>query len=215
MAYLKSNGYNIIPLSEAVAYIRDKRHPPDKTVAITIDDGYENNYRYAYPVLKRYKIPATIFVVVDFVGKKGFLSWGELKELSASGLVDVESHTMSHPWLQYIEAGRLKYELEESKTILENRLGKKVRFICYPMGGYNENVKATARAAGYEAGFATKPTRLSPNYDIYEIKRVRISKTADNLLVFRIKVSGYHSFWRILQADYREIPYILWRKRSL
>ena len=81
------------------------------------------------------------------------------------------------------------------------------------MGSYDERVKTAAKAAGYKAGFATKPTRISPNYDAYEIKRVRISPTANNLFVFWIKVSGYHAFFRIIQNDYKDIPKIIWRKK--
>ena len=82
------------------------------------------------------------------------------------------------------------------------------------MGSYDERVKKAAKDAGYKAAFATKPTRLDSNYDIYEIKRVRISPTANNLFVFKIKLSGYHAFFRIIQNDYKDIPKILWRKKE-
>ena len=213
MKYLHDNKYNVIPLEEAVRYIKDKTKPPAKTVAITLDDGYENNYIYAYQILKRYRIPATIFVVVDLVGKEGFMNWDQIRELSDSGLITIGSHTMSHLWLQYVDDKILSYELDGSKKILEMRLDREVKFICYPMGGYDERVKTGANAAGYKAAFATKPTRVSPNYDVYEIKRVRISPTANNLLAFRLKISGYHAFLRVIQNDYKDIPRILWRKK--
>jgi peptidoglycan/xylan/chitin deacetylase (PgdA/CDA1 family) len=211
MAFLRARGYNVIRLDEAVNIIRDKKPAPRKTVAITLDDGYENNYRYAYPVLKKYEVPVTIFIVTNFVGRKGFLTWSQISEMSGSGLVDFESHTKTHYWLTEVTDAKLRDELTASKAALESRLGEKARFLCYPMGNYDERVKSAARAAGYEAAFATKPTRISPNYDVYEIKRVRISRTADNLFVFWIKVSGYHAFFRVLDAHYRDIPYIIWR----
>mgnify|MGYP001576691464 CR=1 FL=1 len=211
--FLSDKKYNVIPLAEAVDYIGKKTRPPAKTVAITLDDGYENNYIYAYPILKRYKIPATIFVVTDLAGKEGFMTWDQIRELSDSGLIEIGSHTVSHYWLQYLDDKLLKHELEDSKEIIETRLGREARFICYPMGSYDERVKQAARHAGYKAAFATKPTRTLPNYDIYEIKRVRISPTANNLFVFWIKVSGYHAFFRIIQNDYKDIPKIIWRKK--
>lgn len=213
MKYLNDKGYNVIPIREAVRYIEEKKMPPPRTVAITLDDGYEDNYKYAYPVLKRYRIPATIFVITNLVGKSSFMDWDEIKELASSGIVDIESHTLSHPWLTGLDDKKLKEELVESKRVLELNLGKDIDFLCYPMGGYNERVKVFARAAGYKAAFATKPTRLAPNYDIYEIKRVRISPAANNLLVYRIKVSGYHAFFRVIHDDYKHIPYIIWKKR--
>ncbi len=214
MKYLRDHGYNVIPLDEAVSYIKQKKRPPPKTVAITIDDGYENNYKYAYPVLKQYHIPATMFVVINFIGKNGFLTWGEIREMSASGVVDIESHTKSHPWLTGVDDKRLKDELAGSREILERMLGKKVKFVCYPMGVYNEHVKSMVKEAGYEAGFATKPTNVTPNYDVYEIKRVRISSTADNLFVYEIKLSGYHSFYKLIQNDYKDLPFLKRWKRN-
>jgi len=205
MKFLRDFKYNVITLDEAVAYIKNRKRPPARTVAITFDDGYENNYKYAYPILMQYKIPATIFVIVDSIGTKGFVTWDQIREMDRSGIVSIESHTMSHPWLIHIGSAQLERELCDSRSALEEKLGRKMKFVCYPRNGYNEEVKAAARKAGYEAGFATKPTRLSPNYDIYEIKRIRISPTANNLFVFFIKLSGYHSFYRGLDSDYKGV----------
>ncbi len=209
MKYLHDHGYNVVPLDKAVSYIVSAKHPPPKTVALTIDDGYENNYKYAYPILKKYHIPATIFVIINKIGNdKDFMNWNEIKEMSDSGIIDIESHTVSHPWLTSLDDASLKNELIESKRILKEKLGKDINFLCYPMGVYDERVKSATQAAGYKAAFGTKPTRLSPNYDIYEIKRVRISPTANNQFVFAIKLSGYHAFFKIIKNDYKDIPYV-------
>ncbi|MBI5144516.1 MAG: polysaccharide deacetylase family protein [Candidatus Omnitrophica bacterium] len=215
MKYLSDKRYNVIPLEKAVEYIEREERPPRNTVAITIDDGYANNYTYVYPVLKRYHIPATIFIIVNMVGEEGFLNWDKIKEMSDSGIIDIESHTMSHTWLTGLDDARLRSELMDSKRILEGGVGKEIKYLCYPMGAYNEHVKSAVKAAGYKAAFATKPTRLSPNYDICEIKRVRISPAANNLFVFVIKISDYHSFLRVIQNDYKDIPYLLWKRKSL
>jgi len=213
MKYLHDNKYNVVPLEKAVSYIKDRKRPPAKMLAITFDDGYENNYKYVYPVLKRYNIPATIFIITDMVGTEGFLSWDEIKKMSDSGLVDIESHTRSHLWITGLGDKLLKEELEGSKRILEKALGKDVNYLCYPMGGYDERVKSAAKQFGYKAAFATKPTRLFQNFDVYEIKRVRISPTSDNMFVFAIKLSGYHAFFRAIHNDYRNIPSVTWKKR--
>ena len=215
MRYLSDGGYNVIPLDKAVSYIEKQERPPKKTVAITFDDGNEDNYRYAYPVLKKYNIPATIFVIVNLVGDEGFLDWDQIRELSASGIVDIESHTMDHKWITGLDDKTLENELKGSRRVLEERTGKRIQFLCYPMGGYDERVKAAVKAAGYRAAFATKPKELFPAYDLYAIKRVRISPTSNNLFVFRLKLSGYHAFFRVFQNDYKDIPGMLWRKRSL
>ncbi len=209
MEFLHNNGYNVIPLEKCVSYLADRKKPPSKTVAITLDDGYKNNYTNVYPVVKKYNIPVTIFVITGLVERPGYLDWKEIREMSDSGVVDIESHTKSHKWLTGLDDKALKDELEDSKNTLEERLGKKIDYICYPMGGYDKRVKAAARNAGYRAGFATKPKRLKNLYDIFEIKRVRISPTSDNMFVFYIKLTGYHAFFRVLMNDHMDIPSLL------
>lgn len=215
MKFLRDYKYNVVPLEKAVAYIKLDKMPPSNTVAITIDDGYENNYTHAYPILKKYHIPVTIFIITDHVDRPGFMTWSQIKEMSDSGIVDVESHTRSHPFLQYdISDEALKNELAGSKDVLEKKLDKRIRYVCYPMGGYNERVKEAVKKAGYEAAFATKPKTLFRKPDLYAIKRVRISPSTNNLFVFYLKLTGYHAFVRVVQSDYKEIPYTLWKKGS-
>ena len=215
MKFLRDNKYNVIPLDKAVSYIKEGKRPPAKTISITIDDGYSNNFTNAYPVLKKYNLPATIFVITNLVGKEGFMTWDEIKEMSDSGLIDIESHTKNHHWLQHLDDGTLEDELKGSKDILEHRLGKPVRYLCYPMGNYDERVKRFTKACGYEAAFATKPKRLLRlSYDLYEIKRVRISRSSNNMFVFFLKTSGYHAFSKMFKSENKDIPYTLWQKGS-
>ena len=215
MKYLHDKGYNVIPIEKAVWYLEMKKKPPRKTVAITLDDGYENNYKFVYPVLKKYHIPATMFVIVNLIGKENFLNWDEIKEMSDSGVIDIESHTSSHPWLTSLSDEALKMELEGSKATLEKALGKREDYLCYPMGKYDERVKSAAKTAGYKAAFATKPTKIFSDYDIYEIRRIRVSSTSNNLFVFAIKLSGYCAFFRTVRSDYKNIPNMIWQKKSL
>lgn len=212
--YLTENGYRVVALDKAVSYMEKRRRAPAKTVAITFDDGYDDNYKYVYPILKKYNVPATIFVPTDSIGKEGFLTWPQIHEMSDSGLVDIESHTKSHQFLTGCSDAQLKDELEGSKAVLEKKLKKSVKFLCYPMGNFDERVKAAARLAGYKAAFATKPRTLFPTYDLYEIKRVRISPTSDTPFVFSVKLSGYQAFIKSIQTEGDEIPKLLWKKKE-
>ncbi|MCM8760762.1 MAG: polysaccharide deacetylase family protein [Candidatus Omnitrophica bacterium] len=194
MKFLKDHRYNVISVEKAVSYIQNKERVPPKTIAITFDDGFYNNYKYAYPVLKKYGIPATIYVIVGKIGQPGYLGWKEIKEMSDSGLITIGSHTISHLWLPTMNTERLKSELNDSKKILEDKLGKPVKELCYPVGAHDERVKTCARQAGYACALATNPGRFAPNDDIYAIKRVRISRTSNNLFVFWIETSGYYTW---------------------
>jgi peptidoglycan/xylan/chitin deacetylase (PgdA/CDA1 family) len=133
-------------------------------------------------------------VIVDKIGRTGWIGWKEAKEMSDSGVITIGSHTMSHAWLPDTDERSLKRELGDSKKILENRLGRPVDFLSYPLGGYDERVEKAARDAGYLCAITTDPGRLKSNNNIFAIKRVRISRTADNLFVFWIKTCGWYTW---------------------
>ena len=194
MKFLHENHYNVVGLDKIVSYMKKKERVPPKTIAITFDDGFHNNYEYAYPVLKKYNLPATIFVIVNNVNKPGWMTWSEIKEISDSGVITIGSHTRSHLWLPAMGTSSLKQEIIGSKEILERRLGKKVDFFCYPIGAHDERVERFVEEAGYTCAVATNPGRFKPSGDIYAIKRIKISRTSNNLLVFWIETSGWYTW---------------------
>jgi len=194
MEFLHKNRYNVMTLDRIAAYIRDKRKFPPKTIAITFDDGYYNNYEYAYPVLKRYNIPATIFIIVNKVGQPGYAGWREIEEMSASGIITIGSHTLSHKWLPAMGTKELRAELTGSKAILEEKIGKPVDVLCYPIGAHDQRVEGETDRAGYACAVATNPGRLSSAEDVFAIKRIKISRTSDNLFVFWLETSGYYTW---------------------
>lgn len=194
MEFLNKNHYNVLPLEKVISYINKKERPPRKTIAITFDDGFYNNYQYAYPVLKKYNIPATLFIIVNRVGNPGFLSWEEIKEMSDSGVITVGSHTRTHFWLLGSDERFLEDEVAGSKKILEERLGKKVDLFCYPMGAFDEKSKKAVEDAGYACAVSTNPA--SAPTDIYAIKRVKISRSADNLFIFWAETTKYYTWFK-------------------
>ena len=200
MRFFKEHNYNVISLKEMVERIRAKKRIPHKTVTITFDDGLKNNFTNAYPVLKKYGFPATIFVAVDFIGGKNFLTWEQIREMQVNG-ISIGSHTMSHRWLPILDEKELKKELLESKAIIERVTGKKVYMLSYPLGRYNERTKAAAKAAGYIGAVATNPGPTKSSDDIYALKRVRISMSSASMLVFRIETSGYYTFIKEVRDD--------------
>lgn len=110
------------------------------SVIITFDDGYEDNYTTAYPLLKERGLKATIFLVVDLIGTEGYMTEEQIFEMSESGLVKFGSHTKSHKDLSTLDEDQVRYELEESKKALEELLGYEVKSFAYPVGGYNDSV---------------------------------------------------------------------------
>lgn len=199
MDFLKTHHYNVVPLEDIARLIRDKLKVPPKTIAITFDDGSIDNYVYAYPILKKLGFPATIFVIINEVGRPGGdkLSWGQIKEMQLSGLINFGSHTLDHPYLVDLKSGvELKKQIFDSKIILEAKLGRPVDMFAYPAGRFNPRIRQLVIDAGYKFAFATNLGSRFPDNDIFAIKRLRISSSSDNLFIFWFETSGYYNIFR-------------------
>lgn len=199
MRFLKEHRYNVVTLAEAVDIIKNKKKSPAHTIAITFDDGYRDNYTYAFPILKDYNFPATIFIVANEVGRvqENRFTWDDISVMQASGIIAFGSHTMNHPNLeQVISQEILKNEIQGSKKILEEKLGRSVDAFCYPSGRFNAKARAAVMDAGYKFAVATNPGKRIPDDDIFLIKRLRISKNCANLFIFWVETSGYYNFMR-------------------
>jgi len=194
MDYLQKKHYKVLSLDELVSLIKEKKPMPRKSVVITFDDGYENNYLNAYPALKKYGFPATIFVIVDLIGREGYLTWDEISEMEKYGIT-VGSHTLDHTYLPGVPVEWQEHQIVESKKILEARLGHRVDYFVYPSGGFTEETKAIVKGAGYKGACSTNRGYQTLNKDEYELKRVRFKNT-DSTPAFWAKLSGYYNFFK-------------------
>ncbi len=193
MCFLKNRHYNVVRLEDLAGMVKDGRFPP-KTIAITFDDGYENNYLQAYPVIKSLGLNATIFITPAFVGKDGYLRWDEILEMSESGAISIGSHSMTHAWLPDQPEQKLDMEITDSRRAIESHLNKEVNTFSYPSGGFNQNVRDKVIKAGYKIAVATNPGKKYPKHDLFAMKRLRISSTSDNLLVFWFEITGIYTW---------------------
>ncbi len=194
MEFLVKNKYNIVSLHK-IKELRESGKPiPYKTVAITFDDGYENNYTNAFPIMKEHNIPAAIFVVLNKIGREGYLTWPQIEEMAENN-IEIGSHTLSECYLPDIkDEARLKREIYDSRRILKKRIPQAGDFIAYCSGGFNKNIRQIVIDSGYDGACATNPGKDYPDDDIYAIKRLRISRTSDNLFVFWIETSGFYTW---------------------
>lgn len=178
MKYLFENGYKSLSLGEALRpevnspvgnelsesqLLERKALRSEKGVVITFDDGYESVYKFAFPILQKYSFVASVFIITGYVGKfndwdvtwgKRFrhLSWEQIKELAKYGFF-FGSHTVSHPDLTKLDSKSLQYELSCSKKTLEDKIGKRVDFLSYPLGKYNTKVQEMVKETGYQKAF--------------------------------------------------------------
>lgn len=157
MDYLAAHNYSVISLSELLKGLKGGQLPP-KPVVITIDDGFKSNYTLAYPVLKKYNFPATLFIYTNFIEKNnGSLTWEEIREMTKNN-IEIGSHSLSHyNLLKYKKnenyetyLARIRREIFLSKEILESKIGSKVKFFAYPYGVYSPIIKNLVIQAGYE-----------------------------------------------------------------
>jgi peptidoglycan/xylan/chitin deacetylase (PgdA/CDA1 family) len=199
MRFLKVHKYNILPLEKVAGIIREKKKIPHKTVAVTFDDGFKDFYIYAFPVLKKYNIPATMFLIFNEIARpqSDRLNWDEIREMKDSGIITFGSHCLGPEPLINIRSEKvLKDEIFLSKIKLEQGLSKEVNSFSYPGGMFNEEIKQLVRQAGYKLAVTTNPGTKYPNDDIFALKRLRISFTSDNLFVFWLESGGFYNLIR-------------------
>jgi peptidoglycan/xylan/chitin deacetylase (PgdA/CDA1 family) len=193
MYFLKRHNYNVVRLEELPDLMKQGRIP-SRTIVITFDDGYENNYMCAYPVLRELALPATIFIAPALIGRENYLTWGQIIEMSESGLISIGSHSMTHAYLVELPEEELEIEITGSKRSIEDHINRPVYSFSYPLGSFNEYVKEKVRKAGYKIAVGTNPGRAYPKHDLFAMKRLRISKTSDNLFAFWVEISGFYTW---------------------
>lgn len=183
--YLKENDFNVVSLDKILKFM-DERFFPKKTVSITFDDGYMDNFEIVYPLLKKFDFPFTIFVSTDNIGKEitingienKFFDWEEAEEMESSGLVFVEPHTVHHKKIHKSSYEQVEKEVVLSKKEIENRLNKICNFFAYPSGRYSEISKTVIKDVGILLSFTVDRGLVNIGDDRYVLKRNSVdSKT--------------------------------------
>lgn len=150
MEYLGDNGFTPISFGNLVDYFSGDFLLPEKPIIISLDDGVINHYENAWPILKDNNLTATFFIFPNPIGKSpNYMNWEQLQELVGANM-EIGSHGWYHLYLDKISPTELNKELVESKAVLEQRLGIKVRSLAYPFGEYNDTIKQAVKVAGYE-----------------------------------------------------------------
>ncbi|MFA6357107.1 MAG: polysaccharide deacetylase family protein [Candidatus Omnitrophota bacterium] len=208
MEYIKKHGYEVITLDELVESTKDKKPLKRNKVVITFDDGYKDNFEYAYPILKKYGFPATIFIITDFAGKsfengKEFLSWDQIILMSRDR-ISLGSHTKTHLNLgQPIDEKAALEEITGSKRAIEQQINMPVNYFCYPSGAFCQASKKMVMDAGYKGAVTTNRGEDRFNRNIFELKRIKVTNS-DTVkpLSFQVKLSGYYNILRQEKKPY-------------
>jgi len=199
MAWLRSEGFNVVPLASLRAHLDEHRAFPERTVALTFDDGFADNHTHAFPVLARHQLPATIFLAAGYMDgddlpvlrdRSGIppLTWAQVAEMARGG-VEFGAHTITHRSLPGLGAEELRREIEGSRDLIAERIGRPVETFCYPRGHFDDHVKHAVRDAGFRLGCTTMPGCVTPDTHPFSLRRTFIARD-DSLRDFARKLDG-------------------------
>ena len=152
---------------------------------LTIDDAFESFYLNAWPILKSKKIPFIIFVSTREIGKYGYMTWKQIKEVAASGLVTIGNHSHSHDYLIDWNDDDIKSDLETSIKIFKNELGYSPKIFAYPFGEYSINLKKIVSDLNFEFAFGQHSGVIDPTKDFLEMPRFPINEKYGELKRFK------------------------------
>ncbi|MCR4329451.1 MAG: polysaccharide deacetylase family protein [Candidatus Roizmanbacteria bacterium] len=173
LSTLLVHGYTTYFVSDVPKILNGTIPYTAKNIVLTFDDGYEDFYTDAFPILKKNNVKATVYVITNYIGRKGFLSSAQIQELAQSPLVEIGSHTLNH---MYLKGGRdelVNTEIVESKKVLENLTGVSVKTFAYPYGAFDGQALADTQEATYSAAVSVIPGNQQSLMNEYYLSRIR------------------------------------------
>ena len=210
MQTIKNDGFSVIGMQDFLAWRRGEKAIPNKACVITIDDGWVSAYNNAWPILKKYNYPFTLFIYINYINTGGkSMSWDQLAEMRDAG-VDIESHTYSHADLKKPGAavdkkaaegirkdiaelgqdGWLRKEIIGSKQVLEKQLGIKCNAFAYPFGIWTPKAVEIVKEAGYEAAFTVYGQQLHPSSPAELLGRYAVEQAKPKIFEDAMKMIG-------------------------
>lgn len=214
MQVLKDNGYRTVTFKElAEDHLLTKRFDKgNKFVVLTFDDGYEDNYRVMFPILKEFGAKAVIFLLSESKynewdvnnpqnPEKRFdlMSEEQVKEMAAYG-VEFGAHTKSHPYLSSLPIEEAREQIVQCKQKLEQTYGQPFITFAYPYGDLNDEVKSEVRKAGFTFAVSTDSGEINVDSDLFQIRRIGIFPR-NSMLTFCRKISGYYNFIKMRREE--------------
>jgi peptidoglycan/xylan/chitin deacetylase (PgdA/CDA1 family) len=191
MRFLRRHGYPVVPLRAVFDWLAGGKPVPENAVAITFDDGFASVRKHAWPVLQELKMPATVFVTTDYVGRtmtwskvRGIpdlpmLTWDEIAELHRDGM-DIQPHSGSHPFLSRLSDREIEEEVGRSADAIAHRLGRPCEVFCYPYGDFDERVIRALKARGFRGACAAMYGKVRRGDDPFHVRRIGVEHISGN-----------------------------------
>jgi len=148
-------------------------HYSTQSAVLTFDDGYGDFYTDVFPLLKKYHMRATLYVIYDFIGRKGFLDEEQIRDIIDSDLVEIGSHTLNHIYLKQAPKNYADTQIVESKKQFEERFGIKIYTFAYPYGAFNDDNIGSVKNAGYTAAVSVISGVMQSKENLFYLSRIR------------------------------------------
>ncbi|MFB0533483.1 MAG: polysaccharide deacetylase family protein [Anaerolineae bacterium] len=189
LRYLVRDGYQPITLRDLIYHLTLGTPLPEKPIILTFDDGYEDNYTNAYPLLKKYGFVGIFFIVTEPVdkGRAGYMSWAQIEIMSTNGM-EIGSHSYTHPDLRGKSVNYIIWQVLGSKEAIEARIQQPVRFFSYPSGRYDEQVVNVLHSANFWGAVTTEAGTDQSSQWPFKLRRIRVQGN-DNLNTFALKLN--------------------------
>lgn len=170
---LKENNFHTYFVKDISDILDGKILYSSKSAILTFDDGYEDFYTVVFPLLKKYQIKATLYVVNNFIGRRGFLNKKQIEELIDSDLVEIGSHTLDHTYLKFISKSLVYKEIFESKKNLEKTFAINVKTFAYPYGAFTKETEELVKEASFSAAVSVIHGVLQSRENLFYLSRLR------------------------------------------
>ncbi|MBR2704795.1 MAG: polysaccharide deacetylase family protein [Clostridia bacterium] len=169
---LKKAGYDFITYEDLENYSENKKRINKLSCIITFDDGWEGVYENAFPVIKKYNVPITIYLITDYMETPGYLTWDEAKEMQNSGLVTIASHSIDHAEFTNLSTEDAVSNVNKSYEIIEEKLGKQeTKIFTYPYGIYTDEQIEALKNEGYIQNLTDNKINKSKSLDMARLHR--------------------------------------------
>ena len=188
---LSRSKYNVISIKDALKAIENIKLIKDRSIVITIDDAYSSVYSHAWPILKKYNLPFTLFVSTDVIDKKipGYMTWEEIRILRDNGVI-IGSQTKSHSHMHKLTQKQIIDELTKSNDRFVKEIGSKPKIFAYPYGEYNLKVLKEVKKQGFSAAFGQHSGVAHQSLGLFELPRFAMNENYGNMKRFKLAVNA-------------------------
>lgn len=211
MDFLHKNDFNTVSLKTLAGFLIKRENLPPKTVALTFDDGYENFYTRAFPILQKYNFTATVFLITDYCGKRSdwsgnstaleqrkLMDWNKIKELN-NYRIEFAAHSRTHPDLTKIPIADAERQMAESKSEIESQLGTEAANFAYPYGSFNREIKTLAEKY-FRIAVSTNLGKIQIGDDKLQLKRIDAYYLKNSRVFNRVLSGKFDEYLYLRQA---------------